>query len=81
MSDAIVLNTPDQIAFARLAALKGALFLETKGIRVTRGRTAYALLKEMGYRGNRAAVLAAVTEDVEHLIARAQAAKESGNVG
>lgn len=61
------LTTPEQIAMFRLAALRSALRLELRGMRVSRGRTAYAVLKDMGYRGTRDAVLAQVTADVEAL--------------
>lgn len=61
------LTTPEQIAMFRLATLRSALRLELRGMRVSRGRTAYAVLKDMGYRGTRDAVLAQVTADVEAL--------------
>jgi hypothetical protein len=57
----------DQINTFRLATLRSALRLELRGMRVSRGRTAYAILKDMGYRGTRDAVLAQVTADVEAL--------------
>jgi hypothetical protein len=57
----------DQINTFRLATLRSALRLELRGMRVSRGRTAYAILKNMGYRGTRDAVLAQVTADVEAL--------------
>lgn len=59
------LTTPAQIELYRLATLRSALRLEIRGMRVSRGRTAYAILKDMGYRGKRDAVLAQVTADVE----------------
>lgn len=67
----IIFDTPDQISFARLAALKGALKLEMLGMRRSRRPSAYAILRGMGYRGTRQHVLDAVTDDVEHLIAKA----------
>ncbi len=56
-----------QIAAFRLATLRSALRLELHGMRVSRGRTAYAILKDMGYRGSRESVLDQVTADVEAL--------------
>lgn len=57
-----------QIFAFRLAALRSALRLEIHGLRVSRGRrTAYAILKDMGYRGSRESVLEQVTADVESL--------------
>jgi len=46
-----------------LCTLRTALRLEINGMRSS-GRSAYAILKDMGYRGNRAAVLAAVKTDI-----------------
>lgn len=59
------LTTPTQIALYRLATLRSGLQLETKGLRMSRGQSAYAILKGMGYKGDRAKVLAQVTADVE----------------
>jgi hypothetical protein len=59
------LTTPAQIALFRLATLRSGLKLETKGLRMSRGPTAYAILKGMGYKGTRAEVLAQVSADVE----------------
>jgi succinylarginine dihydrolase len=63
----IILDTPDGIAFARLATLKHMLKLETLGMK-RRGRSAYAILKDLGYKGSREKVLAQVTADVETAI-------------
>ena len=62
-----ILDTPDQIAMARLSALRGGLRLETKGLS-RRGRSCYSLLKDMGYKGSRAKVLEAVSEDIQNYI-------------
>jgi len=64
MSETIVLDKPDQIAFARLCALKAMLKLEILGLR-RRGRSAYSLLKDLGYKGSRMKVLKAVQNDVD----------------
>jgi hypothetical protein len=63
------LTTPEQIATYRLAALRTALRLELKGMRVSKGPTAYSILRsQYGYKGKREAVLAQVTADVEDII-------------
>lgn len=57
--------TGKQIDFYRLAALKGALYLELKGMK-RRGRSAYSILKsEFGLKGNRESVYKQVCELVE----------------
>ena len=65
-----MLTTPAQIATYRLAALRSALKLELRGLRMSRGATAYSILRsEYGYKGKREAVLAQVTADVEAIMA------------
>jgi hypothetical protein len=59
------LTTPTQIALFRLATLRSGLKLETKGLRMGRNKSAYSILKGMGYKGTRAEVLAQVTAVVE----------------
>jgi len=59
------LTTPEQIALYRLATLRSALKLESKGLRMGKGPTALSILrKEFGYKGTRDAILAQVTQDV-----------------
>jgi len=61
----ICISNPDQISFARLCALRGALRLEIQGLKRSRGPTAYSILKkEFGYAGTRPQVLEAVTNDI-----------------
>jgi hypothetical protein len=56
MNKATVLTTPDAIQFAHLAALCGALKLETLGMK-RRGRSAYAIAKEThGLKGSKVKV-------------------------
>ena len=58
MNESITLDTPDQINAFRILRLKGALKLETKGMRMSRGRTAYSLVKEeFGFKGSKQKVL------------------------
>lgn len=55
----MVIDTKEGIALYRLLALKHALALEMKGMRMTRRSTAYAMIKhEFGFRGSREKVLA-----------------------
>ena len=48
--------TGSQIEGARLLTLRSMLMLEIKGMH-RRGRSAYAILKDMGFKGNREKVL------------------------
>jgi succinylarginine dihydrolase len=48
--------TGNQIEAARLLTLRQALKLELRGMK-RRGRTAYSILRGMGFRGSREAVL------------------------
>jgi hypothetical protein len=60
-----VADTPTKIEAYRLLALKGALKLECKGMRRSRGESAYAIVKrEFDLRGSREAVL----HDFEELL-------------
>jgi hypothetical protein len=54
--NAIVLDTPEQIARYRLLTLRAALRLEIAGMK-KRGKSAYQILKNEGYTGTRAQVL------------------------
>ena len=64
------LTTPTQIAVYRLATLRSALKLESRGLRISRGPTALSILrKEYGYKGKREAILAQVTADVADAMA------------
>ena len=61
------LTTPAQISLFRLMTLKAGLKLEIKGLRMSRGRTCYAILKSEGYTGTRETVLTALTQHIEEL--------------
>ena len=63
------LTTPAQISAYRLATLRTALKLEALGMRMSKGQSAYAILKGMGYKGTKAVVLAQVTQDVADAMA------------
>ncbi len=57
----------DQIEMARLLTLRRMLMLEMRGMR-RQGRTAYALLKDMGFKGSRESVLAQVSDVRDQLL-------------
>lgn len=54
--------TGHQIEAARLLALRQMLNLEIKGLKKSRGPTAYSTLKSMGYKGTRQAVFDELSE-------------------
>jgi|TARA_R110000824_G_scaffold199750_1_gene383735 hypothetical protein len=57
--------TGDHIPFYRLLVMRKGLQLEIKGIRMSRGRTCYALAKsEFGFKGNRDRVLAQLEDHI-----------------
>ena len=59
------LTTTDQIETFRLMALRSALKLEIKGMKV-RGQSAYKILKGMGFTGLRQSVLEQVSDEIEY---------------
>lgn len=59
--------TGNQIEAARLLALRQALKLELRGMK-RRGRTAYSILRGMGFKGSREAVLAQLDDIRSQLI-------------
>jgi hypothetical protein len=68
-----IIDTPEGIAFAQMAARKGALKLELAGMK-RRGRSAYAICKEAyGLKGNRQKVYEQMCALVEKAIADANA--------
>ena len=53
----MILNTPDQIQHFRTLTLLSMLKLEIKGLRVSRGKTAYSMIKrEFDLKGNKVSV-------------------------
>ena len=64
----IVLDTPEDINMFRMLSLKGALGLEVKGMRISRGRSVYSIVKEeFGLKGNKQRVLEQFTAIVEQM--------------
>ena len=58
--------TGNQIHKARLLALQSGMNLEAKGLRMSRGRTAMAIVKgEFGFKGNRAKIQAQLQTVIE----------------
>lgn len=65
---AVVLDQPDQIRFAQLCARKHALGLELKGLRRSRGQSAYAICKQVYHlKGSRQKVYEQMCELVEKM--------------
>jgi len=57
MSEVTVLHDQEQIAMYRLLTLRQALKLEMKGLKMSRGKTAYSIIKaELGLKGSRETV-------------------------
>ena len=58
--------TGEHIPLYRLMVMASGLKLEIKGLRLSRGRTCYALAKsELGFKGNKAKVLAQLQAHIE----------------
>ena len=68
-----MLSTPEQIQGARLLTLRQALKLEMKGMRRT-GKSAYSILREMGYSGTREEVLAQLDQQRDRLLGNTEQA-------
>jgi hypothetical protein len=60
-----MLSNMTHIDLFRLCTLRSGLSLEMKGLTKS-GRSCYAILKGMGYKGSRQAVLASVILDIEN---------------
>ena len=57
MSEIAVLQEQEQIAMYRLLTLRQALKLEMMGMKMSRGKTAYSIIKaELGLKGSRETV-------------------------
>jgi hypothetical protein len=60
--------TGNQIEQARLLTLRAMLKLELKGLTRSRAPSAYSMLKSMGYKGTREAVLAQLDAQREEIL-------------
>jgi len=68
----MILNTPQHINAYRLRVLRQGLKAEMHGMRLTsKGKTCYAILKGMGYKGTRQQVFDLLTIDSENAMAEA----------
>ena len=70
-NEAIIINTTDGIAFARLASMKGAVKLESKGMKMSRGLNVTAMArKELGLkaRAPHAEVIAALEAKMQAML-------------
>lgn len=62
----VILDQPHQIRFAQLCARKGALGLELKGLRRSRGQSMYAVCKQAyGFKGSKQKIYQQMCELVE----------------
>jgi hypothetical protein len=62
----MVLDTPEQIEAFKLLQLKGALKLELTGMKMWRGQSAYAIVKNLGgYKGNKQKVYEQFVSDLK----------------
>ena len=53
----MIIDTPEQIAHFRLLTLRQGLKLELAGLKMSRGESAYAIIKrELGLKGSRLSV-------------------------
>ncbi len=58
--------TGEHVALYRLMTLRSGLRLEIQGLRMSRGRTCYAIVKsELGFKGNKARVLTQLDAHIE----------------
>jgi len=54
----MVITEPNQIATYRLLTLRAGLRLELRGLKISKGRSCYAIIKqEFGFKGDKANVL------------------------
>jgi hypothetical protein len=66
MDKGIMITGKENIAVARMISLKGALKLETLGMRMSRGRSVYSIVKaEFGLKGSKQKVYDQFVELVE----------------
>ena len=70
----IIADTPEKIELYRMLVLRSLLKLEIKGIKLSKGRTAYATIKtEYNIGGNRMRVLEFISDMIN-------AAKQEGEI-
>ena len=75
-----VMITGAHIPLFRLQVMASGLKLELQGMRISRGRTCYAIAKsELGFRGNRSKVLAQLEAHITAVAASMPRHKEGTN--
>jgi len=67
-NDNMTILTGNQIEHARVLTLRTMLKLEIQGLKISRGPTAYSILKKMGFRGSRDKVLKDLNEWRDNLL-------------
>lgn len=75
MNSAVIVDTPEGIAYARLAAMKGAVNLESKGMKMSRGRNITAMArKELGLKARtpHAEVIKVIQQKMDDMLAKRQ---------
>ena len=60
------LITLSQIDLYRLCTLRSGLKMEIRGLRMSSGKSCYAILKAEGYKGSKEKILAQVIQEIEH---------------
>lgn len=73
---AVILDTPDGISYARLASCKGAVRLESKGMKMSRGVNVTKMMRqELGLkaRAPHEEVIAEIQKRMDALLAKRQA--------
>lgn len=64
-----IITGESNIANARILTLRAGLKLETKGLKISRGRSCYAIVKEeFGFKGNKQSVLEQLNKCIEENI-------------
>ena len=72
----VIINTPEGIEFVQMVARRGALKLETKGMK-RHGQSAYSICKQVyGLKGNKLSVLAQMDKMIADVHARREAEAE-----
>jgi hypothetical protein len=80
MSNGFVLTKPSEIEFASMCALKGAVGLECKGLKMSRGRSAVAIAKQRyNLRGKPEKIFAQLQQMVEDAVRDAAAISQLVN--
>lgn len=77
-SKPIIIDTPEGIRMYRLLALRSALKLETRGIKMTRYSICKIVRDEFGYKGNKQQVFEQFDAHVSALLADIESRRDAG---